>query len=141
MNAYNWKIIFMFIKSNERPFPEMTGNFKHFVHEIWPWTCGWIVFKFYKMQTMSENCHICRDITISCGDYGKKLGRFCKIWHVCWLQIEVSPKKIHRIENDSLRFRVKVMIKLGFDFKTFCIGNRHHKLVHIKFWLFFGFVW
>ena len=51
--------------------------------------------------------------------------------HVRCLQTEVSQKKNHSVENDSVRFGVKVMIKLRFDFKFFCIGNREHRLIHV----------
>ena len=40
-------------------------------------------------------------------------------------------KKNRSVEKDSIRFRVKVTIELGFDFKTFFIGNREHKLIHV----------
>ena len=65
------------------------------------------------------------------GDYGKKLRRFRTIYHVLCLQNEVSQKKNHSVEKDSVRFGVKEIIKLGFDFKTFCIGNREHRLIHV----------
>ena len=38
------------------------------------------------------------------------------------------------IEKESVRFGVKVTVELGFDFKTFCIGNREHRLFDVKFW-------
>ena len=54
------------------------------------------------------------------------------VWgHVRCLQTEVSQKKNRSVEKDSVRFRVKVMIELGFDFKTFCIGNREHRWIHV----------
>ena len=61
----------------------------------------------------------------------KKLRRFHIIYHVRCLQTEVSQVKNRSIENDSIRFGVKVMIELGFDFKTFCIGKREHWLIHV----------
>ena len=43
-------------------FEALTKNSKekieHLVHETWPQTCGWIVFKFYKKQMKSENHEI-----------------------------------------------------------------------------------
>ena len=35
-------------------------------------------------------------------------------------------------EKDSVRLDVKATIELGFDYKTFCIGNREHRLFHVK---------
>ena len=49
------------------------------------------------------------------------------------LQTEVSQMKNRSVEKDSVRFGVKVTVELGFDFKTFCIGNREHRLIHVKF--------
>ena len=60
-----------------------------------------------------------------------KLNRFCTIYHVWCLQTEVSQKKNYSVEKDSVRFGVKVTIELRFDFKTFCIGNREHRLIHV----------
>ena len=61
----------------------------------------------------------------------KKLRRFRTISHVRYLQTEVSQKKNRSIEKDSVRFEVKVTIELRFDLKTFCIGNREHRLIHV----------
>ena len=53
-----------------------------------------------------------------------------KVLHVLSrLQTEASYKKNPSVEKDSVRFAVE----LGFDFKTFCIGNREHTLFHVKF--------
>ena len=69
---------------------------------------------------MSKNYEICQDLMISyVKAVVKKMRRFRKICHVRCLQTEVSQKKNHSIEKDSVRFGVKVMIELGFDFKTF----------------------
>ena len=65
------------------------------------------------------------------GGRGKNLRRYHTLCHVRCLQTEVSQKKNHSVENDSVRFRVKVMVELGFNFKTFCIGNREHRLIHV----------
>ena len=51
--------------------------------------------------------------------------------HIRCLQIEVSQKKNRSIEKDSVRFEVKETIELGFDLKTFCIGNKGRRLIHV----------
>ena len=53
------------------------------------------------------------------GGRGKKLKRFQINFHVRCLQTEVSQKKNRSVEKDSVRFRAKVTIELGFDFKHF----------------------
>ena len=68
------------------------------------------------------------------GGHGKKLKRFRTIYHVRCLQTEASPKKNRSDEKDLVRFVVKVMVELRFDFKSFCIGNRQHRLVDVNFW-------
>ena len=83
----------------------------------------------------SENYEICHDIISGC--CGKKLRRFCKNCHICWLQDEASSKKFQRVVNDSLKFCVKVTIKSRFDSKTFCIGNGHDGLFYVNFLSFF----
>ena len=65
------------------------------------------------------------------GGYEKKLRRFRTICHVGYLETEVSQKKNRSVEKDSVRFGVKVTVELGFDFRTFCIGNREHRLIHV----------
>ena len=75
-----------------------------------------------------------RSHDIICGGCGKKLRGFQTISHVQCLQTKVPQKKNRSVEKDSVRFRVKVMIEFGFDLKTFCIGNREHRLFHVKFW-------
>ena len=50
---------------------------------------------------------------------GNREHRFHTISHVRCLQTEVSHKKNRSIEKDSVRFRVKVTIELGFDSKLF----------------------
>ena len=59
---------------------------------------------------------------------------FRTIYHVRCLQTEASQKKNPGVEKESVRFGVKVTVELGFDFKTFCIDNREHRLFHVKFW-------
>ena len=44
---------------------------------------------------------------------------------------QVSHKNNHSVEKDSVRFGVEMTIELGFDIKTFCIGNREHILIHV----------
>ena len=81
---------------------------------------------------MSENYEISQDLMISYVEtMVKKLRWFCTICHVLCLQNEVSQKKNRSVEKDSIRFGVKEMIELGFDFKTFYIGNREHRLIHV----------
>ena len=70
------------------------------------------------------------------GGYGKKLRRFRTTYQVRCLQTKASQKKNRNVEKDSVRFGVKVMVELGFGFKTFCIGNREHRLFHVKFDIF-----
>ena len=72
-----------------------------------------------------------RSHDIICGGYGKKLRRFHTICDVRCSQTKVSHEKNGNVEKDSVRFEVKVTIELGFDFKTFYIGNREHILIHV----------
>ena len=72
-----------------------------------------------------------RSHDIISGGCGKKLRRFQTISHVRCLQIELSQKKNRSIEKDSVRFEVKETIELGFDLKTFCIGNKGRRLIHV----------
>ena len=58
--------------------------------------------------------------------------------HVLCLQNEVSQKKNHSVEKDSVRFGVKETIELGFDFKTFCISNREQDWFMCNFVNFFN---
>ena len=90
-----------------------------------------------KKQTKSENHEICQDLVISYVEAVVKNGEgFAQsvMYDVC------KPKylrtKNRSVEKDSVRFGVKVTVELGFDFKTFCIGNREHRLFHVKFWYF-----
>ena len=81
---------------------------------------------------MSEHHEICQDLMISyMENMVEKLRRFRSICHVQCIQNEVSQKKNRSVEKDSIRFGVKETIELGFDFKTFCIGNREHRLIHV----------
>ena len=75
-----------------------------------------------------------RSLDIIRGGCGKKLRMFRITFHVRCSQTEASPKKNRSIEKDPVRFGVKVMIESRFNFKSFCIGNRQHRLVHVKFW-------
>ena len=134
-------MIFMLLSSVWGLTQKMKRNFEHLVrkhdHER---VAEWFLNskktnKVWKWRDLS------RSPDIICGDYGKNLRRFRTICHVRPLQTKASPKKNHSVENDPVRFRVKVTVKLGFDFKTFCIGNRQHRLVHVEFWEFFVSVW
>ena len=60
-----WKMIFILFSIMWGHIQEQTTNFEHLVHEIWPRTCGRVVFKFYKKQTKSENYETCQDVMIS----------------------------------------------------------------------------
>ena len=64
---------------------------------------------------------------------GKNLRRVRTSCHVHSLHIEPSPEKIQKVEKEPIRFRVKVMAKLGVDFKTFCICNTQLRFIHAKF--------
>ena len=87
-----------------------------------------------KKQTKYQNHEICQDLMISYLEaVVKKLRKFRTICHVWCLQTKVSQMKNRSVEKDSVRFGVKVTVELGFDFKTFCIGNREHRLFHVKF--------
>ena len=110
----------------------MERTFEHLVQETRPRTRGQMVFKFLKKQAKSQKSwDLSRSHDIIRGGCGKKLRRFRTIYHVRCLQIEVSQKKNRSVGKDSVRFRVKATIELGFDFKTFCIGNREHRLIHL----------
>ena len=91
--------------------------------------------KVWKSRDLSKSYDFIR------GGCGKKLRRFRIIYHVRRLQTEASPKKNRSVEKDPVRFGVKVTVELEFDFKTFCIGNKQHRLVHVKFWEFFRSIW
>jgi hypothetical protein len=113
----------------------MKRNFKNLIQETRPRTCGRMVLKLKKKQTKSENHEICQDVMISYVEAViKKLRRFRTSCHVRCLQNEASPKKIHRVEKDPVRFGIKLTVELGFNFKTFSLGNRQHRLFRVKFW-------
>ena len=40
----------------------------------------------------------------------KKLRMFCTSCHICSLQVEASPEKIYRVENETFKFRVEVFV-------------------------------
>ena len=56
-------------------------------------------------------------IMISYVEAVEKIRKVLQKWHIRYLQIEASPKKIHRVEKDLLRFVVKLTTELGFDLK------------------------
>jgi len=113
----NQKMTFMLLSPTWGRNHEMKRNSEHLAHEPWPRSCGRIVLKLYKKQMKFKNHKICYDI-ISRGE-GKKLRRFCTSYHICSLQIETSPVKIHRVEKESFRFHVKVTVELVFGTKLF----------------------
>ena len=67
----------------------------------------------------------------------------CKLWEKIeevlhtlsrtYIQINTSSKKNQRVEKDLIRFGVKLMVELLFEFKTFYIVNRQHGLLNVKF--------
>ena len=83
--------------------------------------------KVWKPRDLSRSHDIIR------GGCAQKLRRFRIIFHVRCLQTEASPKKNRSVENDSVRFGVKVRIELGVDITTFCIANREHRLPMCNF--------
>ena len=91
----------------------------------------WFLNSKKSKRSLKITRFLSRSPNIIGGDCGKKLRRFRTICHVRRLQTEASPKKNQGVEKDLVRFEVKVMVKLGFDFKTFCIGNREHRLIHV----------
>ena len=93
------------------------------------WPNGFKILK--KANKVWKSWDLSRSHDIIHGGYGKELRRFRTICHVRCLQTEVPQKKNRSIENDSVRFGVKVTIELGFDFKTFCIVNTEHRLIHV----------
>ena len=133
------KMIFMLLNPVWGLTREMKRNFEHLVQKTQPRTCGRMVFKFFKKKAnkvwKSGDLSRCDDIIR--GGCGKKLRRFRTIYHVRCLQTKVSQKKNRSVEMDSVRFRVKVTIELGFGFKTFYIGNREHRLFMWNFCNFF----
>ena len=40
-------------------------------------------------------------------------------------------RRIVALRRILVRFGVKVTVELGFDFRTFYIGNREHRLIHV----------
>ena len=83
----------------------------------------------------SKNHEICHDMMISYVDVVvKNLEGFAQFCHVRCLQTEASQKKNRSVEKESVRFEVKVAVELRFNFKTFYIGNREHRLFQVKFW-------
>jgi hypothetical protein len=69
------------------------------------------------MSKYYEICqYLARDIIYV--DYGKESSEFRIFIHVQWLEMEISPKKFHRVEKDVVRFVVKVT-KFEFDIKSF----------------------
>ena len=49
------------------------------------------------------------------------------------IQIETYLEKIYSIENESLRFQVKLTVTLGFHFTTFCICTTQLRFLKAKF--------
>ena len=93
------------------------------------WLNGFEILK--KANEVWKSWDLLRSHDIIRGGHGKKLRRFCIIYHIRCLQTKVSQKKNNSVEKDLVGFRVKVTVELGFDFKTFCIGNREYRLIHL----------
>ena len=83
-----------------------------------------------KASEVWKSWDLSRSHDIICGCCGKKENKFRTICHVWCLQTNVSWKNNRSVEMDTVRFGVKVMIELRLNFKTFCIGNREHRLIH-----------
>ena len=96
---------------------DQTTNFEHLVHETWPRTCVWSIFKFYKKQTKSKNHETCQDII--CGGCDKKLRRFRASCHVRCLQIEVGLFTKSISWRGRLRFASIVCDNLRETFSNF----------------------
>ena len=58
-------LIFMLESPMYNCIQETKEEFVYLDHEMWPQTCGQIVFKFNKKQTKSENYENCNRIMIS----------------------------------------------------------------------------
>ena len=65
------------------------------------------------------------------GGYGKKIEKVSHNMSCTMFINRVSQKKNCSVKKDSVKFGVKVTIELRFDFKTFCIGNIEHRLIHV----------
>ena len=115
---------------------EMKRIFEHFIQETRPRTLAqW----FLNSKKSKRSLKMTRFVKISwyrTWRLWKKLRRFRIICHVRPLQTEASPKKNRSVEKDPVRFGVKVTVELRFDFKSFCLGNRQHRLIHVNFWYF-----
>jgi hypothetical protein len=57
------------------------------------------------------------------GDYGKKLSVF---------QTQTSPKKVHRVEKNVVRFGVNVTVKFEFEFESFSTLDIQCIVLHVK---------
>jgi hypothetical protein len=70
----NGKMIFMLFSIMWGRVQEQTTNFEHLVHETWPWTCGQVVFKFYKKANeVRKSWNLLRYQDIICGGCDKKI--------------------------------------------------------------------
>ena len=97
----NGKMIFMLFSIMWGRIQEQTTNFEHLVYETWPRTCGRIVFKFYKKQTI-ENLETCRDVMISYVEAViKNWGGFAQVCHVRCLPL---GRPLHEIMKLLWRF-------------------------------------
>ena len=98
----NGKMIFMLFSIMWGRIQEQTTNFEHLVHETWPRTCGWVVFKFYKKANeVQKSWNLLRCHDIICGGYDKNLRRFRVSCHVRCLQ---PRRPLHKIMKLLRRF-------------------------------------
>ena len=95
------------------------------------WSYGFKIKKTNKVRK-SWVLSWCDDIIH--GGCGKNLRRFRTFCHIGCLEIKASQRKDRSVEQDSLRFGVKVTVELWFDYKTFCIGYREQRLLQVSFW-------
>ena len=106
---------------------------EHLVQKTWLRTCGRMVLKLKNKKVEKPwDLSWCDDIIRE--GCGKNLRKFRTFWHIGCLEIKASQRKDRSIEQDSIRFGVKVTVELWFDYKTFCVGNREESLLHVNFW-------
>ena len=107
-------------KNNIRVFSTMWGrtegvecNFERLRHEIWPCMCAWIVFKFSKNETMSENHKIYLGIMIS------YVEAVVKNWEGFTQVVTDAPYKSKHLRRRSIELR-----RINSDFESKWRTNR-----------------
>ena len=125
------KMIFMLLSLVWGLTREIKRNFEPLVQETRPRTCCRMVFKFKKSKRSLKSM---RFVKISLYHTWRPWRKIEKVSHnlsrTMFTNRSISEEE-SSVENDSVRFGVKVTVELGFDFKTFCIGNREHRLIHV----------